>query len=115
MLDTRNYERVITDMYYNTKWIEAISEDPTRSLMGQHQEEWFYRELLKSQHRKAHWRLIGQQVEFNRLDYSAAIAGKFMNADAWDGYKSARWRFFDLIERHNIQNNIILAGIALFS
>ncbi|ORX92670.1 putative alkaline phosphatase [Basidiobolus meristosporus CBS 931.73] len=110
MLDTRNYERDITDMYYNTKWIEAIAEDPTRSLMGHHQEQWFYRELYKSKRRNAHWRLIGQQVEFNRLDYSAAIAGKIMNSDAWDGYRAARWRFFDFIKNHDIQNNIVLAG-----
>lgn len=38
MLDTRNYERDITDLYYNTAQVAAMSNDTQRSLMGGKQE-----------------------------------------------------------------------------
>lgn len=40
MLDTRNYDRSITDLYYNTDYIHAISNDAGRSMMGSRQENW---------------------------------------------------------------------------
>lgn len=38
MLDTRNYERDVTDLYYNTAEVAAMSNDTQRSLMGGKQE-----------------------------------------------------------------------------
>ena len=38
MLDTRHYDRDITDLYWNTDYIHEISEDEGRSLMGVAQE-----------------------------------------------------------------------------
>ena len=40
MLDTRQYDRSITDLYWNTDYIHAISNDAGRSMMGARQEHW---------------------------------------------------------------------------
>lgn len=40
MLDTRQYDRSITDLYWNTDYIHNISNDVGRSMMGSRQENW---------------------------------------------------------------------------
>ena len=40
ILDTRQYDRSITDLYWNTDYVHAISNDAGRSLMGSRQENW---------------------------------------------------------------------------
>ncbi|KAK3654452.1 hypothetical protein LTR56_004082 [Elasticomyces elasticus] len=41
MLDTRQYDRSITDLYWNTDYVHSISNDAGRSMMGSRQENWF--------------------------------------------------------------------------
>lgn len=65
MLDTRQYDRSITDLYWNTDYIHAISNDAGRSMMGSRQENWFYRQLVESSKRGAAWRVIGSQTGNN--------------------------------------------------
>lgn len=62
MLDTRQYDRSITDTYDNTDYIYQIANDASRTLMGSRQENWFYRNLIDSGRRGAHWRIIGSQI-----------------------------------------------------
>lgn len=62
MLDTRDYDRSITDLYWNTDYIHAISNDTGRSMMGSRQENWFYNQLIESQERGAAWRMVGSQT-----------------------------------------------------
>lgn len=62
MLDTRNYDRSITDLTWNKGYVEQLSNDASRSLMGSRQESWFYRNLIKSAERGAKWRVIGSQI-----------------------------------------------------
>ena len=62
MLDTRQYDRSITDLYWNTEYIKTISDDSSRSLMGSRQENWFYQQLIQSSKRGAAWRIIGSQI-----------------------------------------------------
>lgn len=62
MLDTRQYDRSITDLYWNTDYVHAISNDAGRSMMGSRQENWFYRQLSESKDRGAAWRVIGSQT-----------------------------------------------------
>ena len=40
MLDTRQYDRSITDLYTNTDYIYQISNDAGRTMMGSRQENW---------------------------------------------------------------------------
>jgi alkaline phosphatase D len=65
MLDTRNYDRSITDLGWNDQYIELIRDEASRSLMGSRQENWFYRTLEQSKRRGATWRIVGSQVVFS--------------------------------------------------
>ncbi|KAK0712607.1 PhoD-like phosphatase [Lasiosphaeria miniovina] len=107
MLDTRQYDRSITDLYWNTEYIQEISNDNGRSLMGPRQESWFYRTMRESKARKTLWRVVGNQIIFSRISQSAS--GLF-NYDQWDGYLANRNRTFANMYEHKIDNNIMLAG-----
>jgi alkaline phosphatase D len=111
MLDTRQYDRSITDLYWNTDYVHAISNDAGRSLMGPRQEHWFYNSLTSSSERGATWRIIGSQIIFSRINQSAAYGDDNpLNYDAWDGYLANRNRTLSLLYDHDIGNNIFLAG-----
>ena len=87
VLDTRQYDRSITDLYWNTDYIHQISEDAGRTMMGSRQENWFYDSLSKSAERGARWRLIGSQTVFSKVDQSVAYGNvNPLDYDAWDGY-----------------------------
>ncbi|KAI0664599.1 PhoD-like phosphatase-domain-containing protein [Cubamyces menziesii] len=122
MLDTRQYDRDITDLYYNTVGycsllsmvlragspaavIDSIADQKDRSLMGADQETWFYNALSASQERGAIWRVVGQQIVFTQIDL---ITG--FDVDAWDGYRANRNRFLDHLYDNAISNTIILSG-----
>ncbi|KAK4569486.1 hypothetical protein LTR86_003249 [Recurvomyces mirabilis] len=112
MLDTRNYDRSITDLSWNTDYLYEIRNDASRSLMGSQQENWFYRQLIDSQDRGAAWRIIGNQIVFSRVNISSWF-GTFenpYNEDQWDGYQANRNRTFHAMYEHGINNNVMLAG-----
>jgi phosphodiesterase/alkaline phosphatase D-like protein len=67
------------DQDVNNKYIEKISDDPSRTLMGARQENWFYRSLSESNDRNATWRVIGSQIVFSHIKGDAAGGG-----DTWD-------------------------------
>ncbi|KAK1760147.1 PhoD-like phosphatase-domain-containing protein [Echria macrotheca] len=106
MLDTRQYDRSITDLYWNTEYVGAIAEDTGRSLMGARQEAWFYRKMRESSKRGAKWRVIGNQVIFSRISRGQGV----FNYDQWDGYVANRNRTLANIYDNKIDNNIMLAG-----
>ncbi|KAI0686730.1 PhoD-like phosphatase-domain-containing protein [Cytidiella melzeri] len=105
MLDTRQYDRDITDLYYNTD-INSIADFQNRSLMGAQQESWFYNTLSQSQARGAIWRVVGQQIVFTQLQEGASG----FDVDAWDGYRANRNRVLDHIHDNKISNTLILSG-----
>ena len=111
MLDTRVYDRSITDLYWNTDYIHKISNDAGRSLMGSRQENWFYTNLIKSAARGATWRIIGSQIVFSRINESVAYGNvNPLDYDAWDGYQSNRNRTLAVLYDNNITNNILISG-----
>jgi len=111
MLDTRQYDRSITDVYWNTDYVHEISNDAGRSMMGSRQESWFYNQLTSSQKRGSAWRVIGNQVIFSRMNESLALGdANPLNYDAWDGYQANRNRTFKTLYDNNLTNNIFLAG-----
>ncbi|KAL9594562.1 MAG: hypothetical protein Q9219_006965 [cf. Caloplaca sp. 3 TL-2023] len=105
VLDTRNYDRSITDLTWNSDYIDLILDDASRSLMGSAQENWFYRQLSESAARGATWRVIGNQIIFSRI-----IEGFGVNGDNWNGYTANRNRTLKHLYDNNIGNNIFLAG-----
>lgn len=111
MLDTRVYDRSITDLYWNTDYIHDVSNDAGRSLMGSRQENWFYHQLSSSSKRGATWRIIGSQIIFSRVNQSLAFGSENpLNYDAWDGYQANRNRTLNHLYEKGIGNNIFLAG-----
>ncbi|KAF2843521.1 alkaline phosphatase-like protein [Patellaria atrata CBS 101060] len=111
MLDTRQYDRSITDLYWNTHYINEISNEASRSLMGSRQEHWFYRQLSESAGRDATWRLVGNQIIFSSLNLSLLLGPEDpFNYDAWDGYAANRNRTLSHLLKHNISNTVFLAG-----
>ncbi|KAI1337578.1 phosphodiesterase/alkaline phosphatase D precursor [Xylariaceae sp. FL0016] len=111
MLDTRQYDRSITDLYDNTAYVAEISNDASRSLMGPRQEAWFYSTLQDSASRGATWRVIGNQIVFSRMDLSLFTSADLpYNYDAWDGYQANRNRTMNTLYQNNIGNNVFLAG-----
>ncbi|KAJ8468710.1 hypothetical protein ONZ51_g9467 [Trametes cubensis] len=103
MLDTRQYDRDITDLYYNTV-IDSIADEESRSLMGSEQENWFFDTLSASKERGAIWRIVGQQIVFTQLNESG------FDVDAWDGYRANRERVLNHLYNEKISNTIILSG-----
>lgn len=111
MLDTRQYDRSITDLYWNTHYIHEISEDAGRSMMGARQESWFYNKLKDSSSRGAAWRIVGNQVVFSRMNESLGLGNEDpLNGDSWDGYQANRNRTFQTLYDNNISNTVFLAG-----
>ncbi|KAK4157045.1 alkaline phosphatase [Chaetomidium leptoderma] len=101
MLDTRNYDRSITSLGWNDHYIDLIRNDASRSLMGSHQENWFYNQLSQSSERGAAWRIIGSQIIFSQIGSSG---------DNWNGYIANRNRTLQHLYDHKIGNNVFLAG-----
>ncbi|KAI0550329.1 PhoD-like phosphatase [Xylaria curta] len=111
MLDTRQYDRSITDVYWNTHYLSDIYNDASRSLMGPRQEAWFYKTLQESSKRGATWRVVGNQVVFSRINSSISTGSQTpFNYDQWDGYQANRNRTFNTLYENKIDNNIFLAG-----
>ncbi|KDE86039.1 phosphodiesterase/alkaline phosphatase D [Aspergillus oryzae 100-8] len=123
MLDTRNYDRSITDlcMYvplsedeanlsdWNTEYIEEIHNDAGRTLMGGRQESWFEKQLTASNQRGAKWRIIGSQLRFARLGRETNGEVTY-NMDSWEGYRANQNRTLKHLYDNNIGNNIMIAG-----
>ncbi len=103
MLDTRMIGR---DLQVSNKDIAQV-EDPARQLLGAQQEAWLAEQLATSAKSKSAWTLLGQQVMFAPHTPAGAVAG---NADSWDGYRAARGRVFDMIERAKTGNLAVLTG-----
>ena len=111
MLDTRHYDRSITDLYWNTHYVHEVSNDAGRSMMGSRQENWFYSSLEASSARGATWRVIGSQTVFSRINESIAYGNVDpLDYDAWDGYQSNRNRTFQTLYNNKIGNNIMISG-----
>ncbi|GME58888.1 Alkaline phosphatase D [Neofusicoccum parvum] len=116
MLDTRGYDRSITDLDWNTEYIRLISDDAGRTLMGSRQENWFYNQLSASASRGATWRIVGSQVTdrtvFSRMNRSSLAPDPEnpFNRDAWDGYQGNRNRTLAHLHDAAIGNNVFLAG-----
>ena len=103
MLDTRLVGRDQGAAREDTTTIEL----PNRQLLGAEQEAWLAEQLVTSVRSQARWNLFGQQVMFAPQTESGARAS---NPDSWDGYRAARGRVFDMVERAKMDNLCVLTG-----
>lgn len=102
MLDTRNFDR---DQQVAANHLAGIA-DPSRSLLGEEQESWFYDQLSTSKQAGRKWRLVGQQVMMGQLVGPTGI----FNPDQWDGYLASRNRFLGYVAQNAISNVVVLTG-----
>jgi alkaline phosphatase D len=103
MLDTRIIGRDEQTARDNSAEIESA----TRQLLGAVQEGWLAEQFSSSVRNKSTWTLLGQQVMFAPQTPANRAAG---NPDSWDGYRGARGRVFDMIERAKVNNLAVLTG-----
>jgi alkaline phosphatase D len=103
MLDTRIVGRDQEAPREDTTTIEL----PNRQLLGAEQEGWLAEQLVTSVKNQSRWNLLGQQVMFAPQTPSGVRAS---NPDSWDGYRAARGRVFDMVERAKIDNLCVLTG-----
>jgi alkaline phosphatase D len=103
MLDTRIIGREEQAARDNISAIESAS----RQLLGAEQEGWLAEQLSTSVRNGSKWTLLGQQVVFAP---QAPPRGASANTDTWDGYRAARTRVFDMIERAKVENFAVLTG-----
>ena len=86
--------------------------DGGRQILGETQERWLFEGLAESE---APWKLLGQQVMMSPLQAQGALEVErdqaiILNNDQWDGYASARRRFFDHIINQNIEGVVVCTG-----
>jgi alkaline phosphatase D len=103
MLDTRIVGRDEQVARKDTAQIESAA----RQLLGSEQEAWLAEQFVTSVRNKSTWTILGQQVMFAPQSPTNALSG---NADSWDGYRGARARVFDMIERAKVNNLAVLTG-----
>ncbi|MDM5198290.1 alkaline phosphatase [Fictibacillus enclensis] len=82
------------------------SLDPSRTLMGQEQEQWLFNNLSAS---KAHWNVMAQQIFFSQWNFGTKAAPVY-SMDSWDGYPAQRQRVLDFVKSKNLNNLIVLTG-----
>ncbi|KAJ0109043.1 hypothetical protein J7T55_002235 [Diaporthe amygdali] len=105
VIDTRNYDRAITDLGWNAEYIQLLRNDASRSLMGSHQENWFYSQLTNSNKRGAMYRVVANQIVFSRI-----VEDNEPDGDNWEGYVANRNRTLKHLYDNSIPNTIFLAG-----
>jgi alkaline phosphatase D len=104
MLDTRLIGRAEQADRNDVAALEASG----RQLLGAEQEGWLAEQFSTSVKSGSRWTLLGQQVMF--APQTAAGAGPPPTSDTWDGYRAARRRVFDMVERAKIDNFAVLTG-----
>lgn len=108
MLDTRLWGR---DMQAAGSTDRDTIRDPSRSILGFDQEEWFADRVAES---TAQWVIAGQQVIMSPWKLAGAPesegGGSITNEDAWDGYFPSRSRVLRSLRDAGNPNFIVLTG-----
>jgi alkaline phosphatase D len=103
MLDSRMDGRVqqvtVTDA--------SAVDDPARSMLGFAQERWLEGQLAASSKNRVLWQLLGQQVMFAPQSVAGQPAA---TSDSWDGYRAARARLLETVERLRLPNFVVFTG-----
>ncbi|WP_085505873.1 alkaline phosphatase D family protein [Thalassobacillus devorans] len=106
VLDTRQYR---SDQANGDKSSPQTEEslDPSRTLLGDKQEQWLLGNLDQSQ---AHWNVLAQQIFFAKRNYGPSTEEPRYSMDSWDGYTPARQRITDYASSIDMDNLIVLTG-----
>ena len=98
VLDTRQY-RSDQPSCRDADCAEAF--DPSRTILGDEQEAWLYRQLRDSPQR---WNVLAQQVPV----FEDPAVG--LPADKWEGYRASRQRLLDVLASGRVANPVVLTG-----
>ncbi len=116
MLDTRQYrdrQLCSKDGKLGASVVNpAICVDwlnPKRTLLGAKQEQWLNSEFETTKHRGSTWQVMAQSTLFGSRDNNPGKEQGFFN-DGWDGYAPARKRLTDALQKHAVQNPVMLGG-----
>jgi alkaline phosphatase D len=78
--------------------------DPSRSMLGSAQKEWFLQQVTGS---TANWKLWANEVMLMQLKVAGLI---YVNLDQWDGYPKERQALLNAIKSAGVRNFIALTG-----
>jgi len=88
---------------------DAARNDPSRTMLGEVQEQWLYDGLRSS---RAQWKLLGNQTMLGHLNEVTAAGASTNNwMDQWDGYPPARQRLYDVLKGDAVNpkvNNVVV-------
>ncbi|MEN9624438.1 alkaline phosphatase D family protein [uncultured Limnohabitans sp.] len=80
--------------------------DPSRSMLGTAQEQWFTEGLTRSTKR---WKLVAQSTQMSSSGVNTPL-GRSAFTDGWDGYPQARAKLLDTVAQAGLQNVVVLGG-----
>ncbi len=105
LLDGRQYrsDQACGDVTLNLEPACPETTDPTRTMLGDAQEQWLY-DILGSS--TAVWKVIGNQVVFADSTFNSAV----LNYDQWDGYPVQRKRILDYLGSAAVGNVVVVTG-----
>ncbi|GGF27569.1 alkaline phosphatase D [Halobacillus andaensis] len=106
VLDTRQYR---SDQANGDQSSPQTHEslDPSRTLLGDQQEQWLLDHLDQSH---SHWNVLAQQIFFAKRNYGPSPEEPLYSMDGWDGYIPARQRIIDFANEKDMDNLIVLTG-----
>ena len=102
MLDGRLHRDPMVDSYD-----DPARYDTSRTKLGRDQTERLTRWLKDS---KAKCKVLGNNVMMSPIDFGKFAKGRRWNMDQWDGYMGNRNRIFDAIEKHEVENVVVITG-----
>ena len=106
-------ESVALEAQFGRLFCPEEIDDPEATLLGRSQERWLARGLKFS---RAQWNILAQQVmmtEWNLAPFAQQFVPEIetiFSVDAWDGYRAARRRLFDLLATLRPSNPVVLTG-----
>ena len=105
LLDGRQYrsDQACGDAVLNLEPACPENADPSRTMLGDEQEQWLVDTLTAS---AAQWNVIGNQV----VMANATLNGAVLNYDMWDGYPIARERLLASLDTAGVQNLVVITG-----
>jgi alkaline phosphatase D len=106
VLDTRQYR---SDQACGDNEKAQCTEvfDQTRTMLGDAQEAWLFRNLANA---RARWTLIGQQVYSFAKDAATVNPNGRFGMDTWNGYVAARSRLYGRIVETQAPNPVVISG-----
>jgi alkaline phosphatase D len=105
LLDGRQYrsDQACGDVTMSLDPACPETTDPSRTMLGEEQEQWLYDTLDAS---TAVWNMIGNQVVMADATFNGAV----LNYDQWDGYPVERERILQHLAAATVPNVVVITG-----